>query len=754
MATATKQYDKQIGPMPLPNFETEKGPAFATPPSSSGQKIVPTNKPVGSGGSYYSGRGSGYIEPSPSTPSVEELKTEILNKPKTDVQILNEQLAARKEAYKAARLNERTASNVEKFNAIQSYNRMVQQQRQQSQQSTIPQQKITTEQLLQRIKAPQVRQAPKSYTIKNIDWYKTMQGGLPEQNKIRLQDYLEQKYSGATTYLSKEILKLIPEGKIKEALKKEYPVAISATELAKFGLFAPVMATTTETASSIGAVQPKTKTTFLSYIKNEGDISKVKTISATRLGNKKFINVGEDIIVNRNDVGLVAGKDYLINSGKKGGFEIKQYNVFGAVKELGNANYIQKVADNALLKSEAGSGILARTYSKNVAGINTQNQVNFLTGKAIKNIKKIPVKKDIIPETTAGVIKPAGENIYAYLGSNNPVMRVYDTGKRSIVFRNPNILGRIVVNNAEQQEQTGNILTGINTLVSKRVGSQISATKEAVKTATETTAKNVKNTQNIFFSVKKVNPNSLQQINKPSQSLYYGTGQYERTEEEAANIPKVSQKIIFFQPEVEKQIQKPKQLQMENAIEKQKTILDTSQVQNIKQKDRLRLLEKLLTLQKVKQSQRLQLLQRTKQEQRLKLHLSKKPIIPSTFRIPLFSKLQNTGYYDFEPKEKAYNIVFGRGNKAQTLFTKLPKYLAIKKGLDIIRTNIKASFKLEEAGTTFKKDIKPFKLPEMFGPSKREAGRIVEKAKYRLDTLGELRDIFSAKRKRRKISWF
>jgi len=129
-----------------------------------------------------------------------------------------------------------------------------------------------------------------------------------------------------------------------------------------------------------------------------------------------------------------------------------------------------------------------------------------------------------------------------------------------------------------------------------------------------------------------------------------------------------------------------------------------------------------------------------------------KPIRPVRTSYKTYSDLGKTKLFD--KITKAYDvIVFNRG-KEQIVAKGLPIGLARKAGVREVLSNLRASFKLRERGTTLVEDV-DYDLPFTFAPSKREKGRFVQKLTTRFGTKGETKQAqFFRKQKSRRIKWF
>jgi hypothetical protein len=162
------------------------------------------------------------------------------------------------------------------------------------------------------------------------------------------------------------------------------------------------------------------------------------------------------------------------------------------------------------------------------------------------------------------------------------------------------------------------------------------------------------------------------------------------------------------------------------------------------QKTSLRQAIRQLTLQQqqLKQRQR----QRTKQ----KLTINQKRFrVRKTPKLPLFDSNSKTvkNLMLIGKQKRLVKILTGIPNqKRKTLGKPLPPFRALRKAQSYVDRNIQASFILKPTNKKFKgKDIPPIVIGKKFRPSKTNSLFIVEKRKYRLDSIGEKRQIQSAK---------
>lgn len=252
-------------------------------------------------------------------------------------------------------------------------------------------------------------------------------------------------------------------------------------------------------------------------------------------------------------------------------------------------------------------------------------------------------------------------------------------------------------------------------------------------------------------------------------SVFFGTGRYERTESEIPRTPEglrnnqitpLGNNLLFPQPQDVKtrqisalvlglqsgQVQGQPQLQQEKQIQQQQA----KQEQGARQQNKLS--------EGLAQSLGLRLRLRQQQAQKLKQQPRTprpRPKPRTKGGIPLLETTpQKSALFSGISKLKArgFNVIVGQGRKEKVVFKDLPKYLALKEGMRYIASDISASFKLQATKKPAKKrDIAPFNpySSGQFRPAKKDASRIVERRKYRLDTASEIMGIKRGKRNKR-----
>ena len=224
---------------------------------------------------------------------------------------------------------------------------------------------------------------------------------------------------------------------------------------------------------------------------------------------------------------------------------------------------------------------------------------------------------------------------------------------------------------------------------------------------------------------------------QPKQSLYFGTGQYEKTQETQAAISSqdakqdTSQGLSFRLTSSKSQeyLQSTPSVTTQEFITKPATAQFTS----------------LGTAQPQKQEQ--------KQPQRLTENQSQ---IKTSIRanVPMFalSKKSNSRLgRKIELFKKAFKVFSRRKGKEILVAKDLPQNRALLAGKKYAESTLARSIRLEESGTTKLEDIRPVNL-KGFRPSKRDSGRMVQI--NALSSRTEVRDILSAKKAKNKKGWF
>jgi len=158
----------------------------------------------------------------------------------------------------------------------------------------------------------------------------------------------------------------------------------------------------------------------------------------------------------------------------------------------------------------------------------------------------------------------------------------------------------------------------------------------------------------------------------------------------------------------------------------------------------------LLSKQAVLQKQvlRQKLMQQQVQRAALKTRLKTK--LKPRFKIPLWFP-RGAGKEDklarLRRLKQAYELQIRKAGKWYQAGTGMPYGMAMKKGQELVKRTLRASFRLKKKGVTEREDI-PTRVSRIFRPAKREKGVWVEKRKFRLDFPQEKLEILKARRKK------
>lgn len=101
--------------------------------------------------------------------------------------------------------------------------------------------------------------------------------------------------------------------------------------------------------------------------------------------------------------------------------------------------------------------------------------------------------------------------------------------------------------------------------------------------------------------------------------------------------------------------------------------------------------------------------------------------------------------------KEAFEVVTFKGGKEITLAKGLPKGRAEKLGSETVLRTARASYKLKPSGTTTMEDISFKPSSNLFRPSKKEAGRVVQIKNTRLSGKSEVREVIKSRKKGGKL---
>ena len=368
----------------------------------------------------------------------------------------------------------------------------------------------------------------------------------------------------------------------------------------------------------------------------------------------------------------------------------------------------------------------------------------MVTGKIEKPMTPIPFDKTPVRSEMTGFFRDVDDTATSYIGeAGKGTLRIYNSGKLTKVLREPNVQGVIYKTNIpEITESEGNTIfnvgkKGLTTEtkqdLTKTVGTiASSAQKEGIKAIVKPLEKlpSIRATGTTLATIQ------ITQSAKPIQSLYYGQGTYEKTNEQATNNILSGQQIKLIdntKPKVETIVGGQNKLK-DNIINIPRQEIKPDEIQKPK--------EVVIPATKLKQEQ----------TQKRKV-ISKFGISPN-LKLPIVTSKSKLGGLLTGSKinlslKNAYDIFIRRKGKEVRIGEGLPIGKATKLGVSRNLRDLSASFKLSQRGSTSQEDIN-FNIPaNLFRPSKREAGRIVQRRASRLGARTEISEILSAKRVRK-----
>lgn len=284
-------------------------------------------------------------------------------------------------------------------------------------------------------------------------------------------------------------------------------------------------------SASIPKPIEKTRTIFRANVIPEGELTEVNLISKTKQGDRGYIGVSKSLLKETGkDTSLGISKTFTLSIGKFDRTNIKEVYSFGVIKDFESAGLVVKKG-GVSIKYPLGKGQITRSLEKETQGISIRNvlfpqelktvrtrlpthRIEVLESFRARTIKVIERSKFI-----AGIYSPIEEGVYRYIGTTRPFLRVYKSGKTSYIIKEANIFGRISIGKTLKDDFGRTIFRSSGKLtpaLSKVIGKGIaSISTQEVKRTPSIKVKEVSIATGI--------------ISKPSRSLYYGTGQYERT---------------------------------------------------------------------------------------------------------------------------------------------------------------------------------------------------------------------------------
>lgn len=621
--------------------------------------------------------------------------------------------------------------------------------------------KIKVQSQVSEITQPEKR--PPIYTRKDIDYKATLQGSLPAQNKTTAQTYINQQATIFFNKVAQKVGQVIPEGKAKEVLLRE-DKDFDYTALAKFSLFAPAQATTTEGTQQLikqGVFIPESKTSFLASTRNLGnDFTEVNVISQTRTGKQNVLGLSKQI-AKEGDISVSVGKQYQVMRTPKG-VEVNKFDVLGLSKDLGKA---QRVREGTGFKvaSEIGEGSKASVLSRMTGGFTKQNRLDLITGKSLTTYKNIPARPEVSRSDLTGAFRQSAsdESITGFIGQTDKgILRIYKSGRVTKVIDNPNVKGFIFRDKTPsiESDSFGNVYIQKQTLsptARQKIQEAVSSlAKQAEQKAIEKSLVSplLKSSGATGFASASAleSPRTSTEVLQGdinmlrSQSAYAGTGQYERTDETISPIlsqPHKSEEKTF---NVISNILKSDQETTQRQRNIPTTILNQPIRQEENQRSRVRQFFDTLLVQRQQQ--------RLKQKTGFSFDVLPKPNVkPPKITSDVFSSVKNK--ISFTPKQ-AFDVIVKRRGKEITLISGLPEGKATRLGVKNALSTLARSYRLQPKGFTTEEDITFREPSNVFRPSKRGGFR-VQKSRYSLSSPTEKSEIqFFRKKKAKRFKWF
>lgn len=350
-----------------------------------------------------------------------------------------------------------------------------------------------------------------------------------EQGQVNLQTYAESKFYRATDFLSQKILKVIPEGNFKTFIsEKKYP-SVQVTTLAKFGAFSPFMATGTETTLGLiksGSLIPESKTLFYGSVKNVGDNrANFDILSKTAIGSKNYIGIAKGDLIKTSETNTIAGGyGYSISKGAKRGYDVVLSPFLSFGKNVGKAQQTLLSTPNFVALSETPfESFASRTFSNQYMGINFGKQLEIPSSLPSTFLKRIKVNPALQTTDIFGMTKPLNEqgNLFAYVGQTGTL--------RGLSRGNTDVFGRIFIKQSKSDVSSFVVNKAGRGLSQKAVtplSNVISNLVESAKTSFRNTAGK---TAGLGVASRTSILPLASAFPTPTQSAYYGTGQYETT---------------------------------------------------------------------------------------------------------------------------------------------------------------------------------------------------------------------------------
>lgn len=278
--------------------------------------------------------------------------------------------------------------------------------------------------------------------------------------------FIDKTYYEVGRFWTPYLKKIVPGTTVEQKLLKKVlfspsPIEIKPSEIGKFVLFSPAMATTPSALSSAikrGDIVPDIQTEFKAKVTPlKKDVSKIDVIAKTEAGGSEVISISKQMtkdISRTTNIGT--GKVFSV---EKGTGKITKGGIIGGARQLGKARYVIETSESKI-STALGKGIETKTFVKETEkGI---SRAGLRVGVP-KFMKEKIIYPKIIEQKAIGFIKPTiQERVYGFVGTTKtPITKISKEGITKIIYpQDINIRGLIKFQKSdiESISKTGGVL--------------------------------------------------------------------------------------------------------------------------------------------------------------------------------------------------------------------------------------------------------------------------------------------------------
>ncbi len=239
------------------------------------------------------------------------------------------------------------------------------------------------------------------------------------EGKVSGGEFAELKTIQSLRKVSDLVSPLVPEGVIKRTLETKVPIRF--TDIAKFALFEPLLASSFTAEAKAIQQAGISDTKFVADVIKKGKVSDVKVVSDTKIGGFQTSTISNQTLKEIDDA-VSVGQGTSISGRKVGGGQGDReftFGRFGGVGEkLGKAKQV-KVSDLLSVERDIGTGVRGRGGSVDIATIKGRRGLRVGVPEFTAEIPKIDIKQsDLI-----GVISPGEKGISRFIGTTEKPTR-------------------------------------------------------------------------------------------------------------------------------------------------------------------------------------------------------------------------------------------------------------------------------------------------------------------------------------------